>query len=264
MMRNELPAGHECIYKELYEHQCQLLKLYGIMDDESETTKNLTARMCAGPSISLPRNPLVRSPEWPSSPADRRPTTPIVSYSLSPDVDPIADSETETVPMGSDGSSDTEVEPVRPPTPYYVRYTLKSKPGERPEWKETVGGMGGASPGDFQDLEPFMARLAEEDSPLNDLDTSTPAEWSDSDLYPVAPPPLMEVRHVIHVDSDGETEVHFEPRECTPPPNQLACSWCVDDEPSSPDVDRPRRRSRKRREDFSHDELFKRKNTSPF
>jgi len=253
MMRNEMPAGHECIYKELYEHQCQLLKLYGIMDDESETTKNLTARMCAG------SNPLVRSPEWPSSPADRRPTTPIVSYSLSPVVAQTDDSDTETVPMGSDGS-DTEVEPVRPPTPFYARHTLVSKPGERPEWKETVE-MGGASPGDFQDLEPFMQRLDEVESPLLDLDTSTPDRW---DLYPVAPPPLMEVRHVIHVDSDGETEVHFEPRECTPPPNQLACSWCVDDEPSSPDVDRPRRRSRKRREDFSHDELFKRKNTSPF
>ena len=246
-MRNEMPAEHDCIYKDMIETQCKILEG---LTSEWERLKNLTARMCAGPSISLPQNPLVRSPEWPSSPADRRPTTPIVSYSFSPEVDPLSDSETETVPMGSDGSSDTEVEPLRPPTPFYKR--------------AVPGGYGGASPGDFQDLEPFMEKLDEKDSPLIDLDTSTPAEWSDSDLYPVAPPPLMEVRHVIHVDSDGETEVHFEPRECTPPPNQLACSWCVDDEPSSPDVDRPRRRSRKRREDFSHDELFKRKNTSPF
>lgn len=224
MLRNEIPACHNCVYREL---------LKSFLGEIGDSVDLLTRRIDQQGLRVLPISP---ERDAPLSPADRRPSTPLVTYSLSPQVEPLTideletkdietvlrESDTETVPMTSDSGDETTDEPIRRyPTPYHGT-------------PET----------------PVYGRQIESPvSPLIDLDTST-QDW---DLYPVAPPPLEMVRHVIHVDSDGETEVHFEVVEATPPPNQLACSWCVDDEPSSSDVDRPRRRTRKRREDVSRD-----------
>lgn len=209
-------ASHECVYYDLLRDLVPNFEVH-----------LLRKRMCTRDREVID---LTKEPDRPvsiqRSPADRRPQTPLVEYPLSPVV-----------------ADDDETDLECPPTPFYNRRNY-----------------GGASPQDFYDMRPYMENLVQEEpplesyaspvSPLMDLDTSTP-RTPELDLYPTEPPAL-EVHHVIHVDSDGETEVHIEAR--SPPANQLAdtCSWCVDSSnASSPDEMPVRRRRRRQREVFS-------------
>lgn len=146
-MPRECPADHKCVYYDMLLDLCSnerisnpifspaekigLLRLRMMLRAEPAETKN------EPPFFPPPLEPLSPRPnvEYPSSPTDQRPKTPLVTYSLSPPApaSPVADGD-ETDPFAFDDSNV------------------------------------GASPGDYMDLTPYYERALQRQDAVGNVD----------------------------------------------------------------------------------------------